>query len=137
MAILVRNKQEILNAVGIGTVIEESDLFYQEFSSTNDVQLNGNNLHINLDVDEVDFLIVFPLTNTVKGNYAFSGGIYVPDVFGRADRTSYGNTGYSIMGCGVGTDIFVNDGVLTISKTQSCIIFANTAYGIIGKARTK
>lgn len=136
MAILMRNGVEILNAVGIGTVIEESDLFFQEYSSVNSININTATAYIDLDVDDVEWLVFFPLEDKVFGNYNCSGGVYIPGVFGIVERTSYGNTSFSTIGCRAGTDMVVEDGVLSIHKpSQSCTIVAGTKYGIIGKEK--
>lgn len=114
---------------------EDNGLFYQEYSSVNNININSGTAYIDLDVDDVEWLIFFPLADSVPGNYSCTGGIYIPNVFGLVERSSYGASTLSTIGCKYGTDIQVSDGMLSLHKGQNCTIFAGFKYGIIGKEK--
>lgn len=111
-------------------------LFYQEFQHVGSaINLNGEALLIPLDVDDVEFLIIFPLNNGTSGQYLMTGGIYIPSIFGALDRTSYGSYVMSTIGARSGSEIQVNKGMLRLAKGQNVYIQSDVTYGIIGKAR--
>jgi len=113
-----------------------SDYFFQEYSSSNNININSRNEYIDIDYDDVEWLIIIPMQINSGGQYAFTGGVYIPNVFGRTERTSYGVSTFSIIGCGSGSEITVSDGVITLTKGQNCTIYADIPYGIIGKAKS-
>lgn len=93
--------------------------------------INGSPATISLDSSSVDWLVIFPASTESKGQYAMSGGVYVPALFGSLDRTSYGSTVWSTIGCRAGSEITVNNGILTLSKSQNTFIYEGSEYFIV------
>lgn len=114
---------------------EDNGLFFQEYSSANDVQLNNYTHYIDIDVDDVEWLIFFPLQSNLGGQYACNGGVYIPNVLGRMERTSYGVSTSALLGCGSGEEMRVVDGQLLLRRSNNTYIISNVRYGIVGKAK--
>lgn len=110
-------------------------LFYQEWISVNTVNLNGSTVNIDLNVNDVEWLIMFPLQIEASGQYSCAGGVYIPDLFGRLERTAYGVSIFSFMGAGSGTEMTVSNGVLSLVRTSNTYIYADVRYGIVGKEK--
>ena len=114
----------------------DSGLFYQEFASVNTIDVKNVGASIDLIVNDVEWLIMFPLQATSSAHYAISGGVYIPGMFGGLDRTGYGQTTFVTLGCTSGTEMTVSDGVLTLKKSnQTAYIYSDVKYGIVGKAK--
>ena len=112
----------------------DSEYFFQEYESASYISLNNSTAEIDLDADAVEWLVMFPMQLDSGGQYAFTGGVYIPGVFGRTERTSYGVSTFSIIGCGSGDEMSVSDGVLRVRRTNNSGIYDGVRYGIIGKA---
>ena len=114
----------------------DSDLFYQEYSSVNTIDVKNIGASIDLIANDVEWLIMFPLQATSSEHYAISGGIYIPSIFGWLERTGYSQTTFTVIGCNKGTDMTVSDGVLTLKKSNNAgYIYPDVKYGIVGKAK--
>jgi len=114
----------------------DSGLFYQEYASVNTIDVKNVGASIDLIANDVEWLIMFPLQATSSGQYAISGGLYIPGMLGVLERTGYGQTTFITLGCYAGTDMTVSDGVLTLKKwNQSGFIYPDVKYGIVGKAK--
>lgn len=117
---------------------DENGLFFQEYSSANSININSSTVYIDLDIEnteDIEYLLFFPISPDSGGQYGCNGGVYIPNLFGRLERTSYGSSTWNNIGCGSGDEIKVVDGQLVLHKGQNSYINANILYGIIGKVK--
>ena len=113
----------------------DNGLFFQEYSSASDISINNSVLNIDLNVNDVEWLIMFPMQSNSLAQYSCTGGVYIPDVLGALSRTGYGVTNFSVMGCGSGTEMTVSNGVLSLVRGQNTYVMAGLKYGIVGKEK--
>lgn len=112
----------------------DNGLFFQEYSSASDINIYSSTLNIDLNANDVEWLIMFPMQSDAKAQYSFPGAVYIPGIFGRTDRTAYNVKEFSTMGCGSGTDLTVSNGVLSIRRSSNnAYVMAGVQYGIVGK----
>lgn len=134
----IKEGVQILDVIGTlsGGGGESNGLHFNEFSAVTSVNLNGTPVNISLDCDDVDWLIMFPLQGSGASQYACGGGLYMKDVFGMLSRTSYGTSAFSSLGASYGGEMIVENGVLTISKSQNCYVNGGDLYGIVYKEKS-
>ena len=114
----------------------DNGLFFQEYSSASDVNIYASTLNIDLNVNDVEWLIMFPMQSDAKSQYSCPGGVYIPDVLGRLDRTAYNVKEFSTMGCGSGTDMTVSNGVLSLHRSSNnAYVMSGLQFGIVGKEK--
>lgn len=114
----------------------DNGLFFQKYLSTSDINIYNSTLNIDLNVNDVEWLIMFPMQSDAKAQYSCPGGVYIPGILGRTDRTAYNVEEFSTLGCGSGTDITVANGVLSLRRSSNnAYIMAGVQYGIVGKEK--